>query len=150
MVLDNANLLQSLQDLSVDGAGGVGVLVWSKTSVDGTTVLSVQLTNTNLLLQVDLSGSGSSSLVEPTLGFLRWQLVAGRGLDELNVTWDLQLTLTLQELSVSVDELLGWNVSMMLVMRTGTQSVACGLCYKCLMRPQNVGLYGLVDLGNGR
>lgn len=91
------------------------MLVWSETSVDGTTVQLVQLTNTNLLSQVDVSSSRSSSLVEPSLGFLRWQLVTCGGLNELNVTWNLQLTLTLQELSVSVDEVLSWNVSEMLV-----------------------------------
>lgn len=85
--------------------------VWSETSVDGTTVQLVQLTDTNLLSQVNVSGSRSSSLVEPSLGFLWRQFVTGRGLDELNVTWNFQLTLTLQELGVSVDKVLSWNVS---------------------------------------
>lgn len=58
-----------------------------------------------------MSGNGCRSLVEPLLGFLWGQLVAGRGLDNVNVTWNLQLTLTLQELSVGVDEVLSWNVS---------------------------------------
>lgn len=113
--LNNTDLLQSLQDSSVDRTRSVSMLVWSETSVDGTTVQLVQLTDTNLLSQVDVSGSRSSSLVEPSLGFLRWQLVTCGGLNELNVTWNLQLTLTLQELSVSVDELLSWNVSVLLV-----------------------------------
>lgn len=109
--LNNTNLLQSLHNLSVDGSRSVGVLVWSETSVDGTTVQLVQLTDTNVLSQVDVSSSGSSSLVEPGLGFLGWQLVTSGGLNELNVTWNFQLTLTLQELSVGVDEVLSWNVS---------------------------------------
>lgn len=111
----NTNLLQGLDNSSVDGAGSVGVLVWSETSVDGATVQLVQLTDTNVLSQVNVSGSGSSSLVEPSLGFLWGQLVTGRGLDKFNVTWNLQLTLTLQELGVSVDEVLSWNVSERLV-----------------------------------
>lgn len=91
------------------------MLVGSETSVDGTTVQLVQLADTNVLSQVDVSGRRSSSLVEPGLGFLGRQLVAGRGLDELNVAGNLQLTLTLQELGVGVDELLSWNVSAKLV-----------------------------------
>lgn len=89
--------------------------VRSEASVDGTTVNLVQLTDTDTLSQVDVSGSGSCSLVEPGLGFLRRQFVTGGGLDKLNVTWNLQLTLTLQERSVSVDEVLSWNVSVLLV-----------------------------------
>lgn len=87
------------------------MLAWSETSVLSTTVQLVQLTDTDLLSQVNVSGSRGSSLVEPSLGLLWWQLVTGRGLDELNVTWNFQLTLTLQELSVSVDKVLSWNVS---------------------------------------
>lgn len=113
--LNNADLLQSLNNLSVDRAGSVSVLVWSETSVDSTTVQLVQLTDTNVLSQVDVSGSRSSSLVEPGLRFLGRQLVAGGGLDKLHVTGNLQLTLTLQELSVGVDKVLSWNVSELLV-----------------------------------
>lgn len=91
------------------------MLVWSETSVDGTTVQLVQLANTDVLSQVDVSGSGGSSLVEPGLGFLWWQLVTSGGLDDFHVTWNLQFTLTLQELSVGVDEVLSWNVSELLV-----------------------------------
>lgn len=109
--LKDTNLLQGLDNSSVDRAGGVGVLVWSETSVDGTAVQLVQLTDTDVLSHVHVSGSRSSSLVEPGLRFLWGQLVTGRGLDKLNVTWNLQLTLTLQELSVSVDKVLSWNVS---------------------------------------
>lgn len=113
--LNNANLLQSLDNLSVDRAGSVSVLVWSETSVDRATVQLVQLTDTNVLSQVDVSGSRSSSLVEPGLGLLGRQLIASGGLHKFNVTWNLQLTLTLQELSVGVDKVLSWNVSELLV-----------------------------------
>lgn len=109
--LQNTNLGQGLNDLSVDGSGSIGVSVGSETSVDGTTVQLVQLTNTNLLSQIDVTGDGSSSLVEPSLRLLGRQLIAGRGLDNVNVTRDLQLTLSLQELGVSVDEILSGNVS---------------------------------------
>lgn len=100
------------------------MLVWSETSVDSTTVQLVQLTDTNVLSQVNVSGSRSSSLVEPGLGFLGWQLVTGGGLDKFNVTWNLQLTLTLQELSVGVDKVLSWNVSDLLVKLMGEEAQA--------------------------
>lgn len=109
--LQNTNLGQGLNDLSVDGAGSVSVSVRSKTSVDGTTVQLVQLADTDLLSQVDVTGNGRGSLVEPSLRLLGGQLIASRGLDNVNVTRDLQLTLSLQELGVSVDEILSGNVS---------------------------------------
>lgn len=108
---DNTDLLQSLQDPSVDGTGSIDVLLWSGSSVLGATVQFVQFTDTDMLSQVDVSGNGSSTLVEPTLRVLWRHLIACRGLDNVNVTWDLQLTLSLQERSVSVDELLCRNVS---------------------------------------
>lgn len=89
--------------------------VGAETSVDGTTVQLVEGTNTNLLSQVDVSGDRSSSLVEPQFRFLRRQFVTGRGLDEVNVTGHFELTLSLQEKSVGVDEVLSRNVSDMLV-----------------------------------
>lgn len=116
--LKDTQLLQGLQDSSVDGTGGISVLGWSTTSVDGTTVELVQLTDTNLLSQVDVTSSGGSSLVEPSLRLLWWQFITSRGLDEINVTWNLQLTLSLQELSISVDEILCWNVPIAVVVST--------------------------------
>lgn len=89
--------------------------VGSETSVDGTTVQLVQSTDTDLLSQVDVSGDRSSSLVEPEFRFLGRQFVTGRGLDEVNVTGHFELTLSLQEQSVSVDEVLSRNVSNLLV-----------------------------------
>lgn len=83
----------------------------SLTSVDGTTVELVEFANTNLLSQVDVSGNGGSSHVEPSLSILGRELVAGRGLDDLNVAGDIELTLSLEERSVSLNELLSGNVS---------------------------------------
>lgn len=89
--------------------------VGSETSVDGTTVQLVQLADTNVLSQVDVTGNGSGSLVEPNLRLLGGQLVAGGGLDKVHVTGDLELTLSLQELGVGVDKLLSGNVTKLLV-----------------------------------
>lgn len=111
---DDTNLFQGLQNPSVDGTGSIDVLVWSDTSVLGTTVQFVQFTDTNLFSHVDVSGNGSGTLVEPTFGILWRQLVTGRSLDNVNVTWNFQLTLSLQERSVSVDEILGSNVSIII------------------------------------
>lgn len=83
----------------------------SDTSVLGVTVELVQLTDTDLLSQVDVSGDRGSTLVEPALGILWWHLVTTGGLDDVDVTWDLQLTLPLQERSVGVNEILGSDVS---------------------------------------
>lgn len=88
---------------------------WSGATVDSVTVMLVESANTNVLVEVEVSGNGGGSLVEPALSVLRWELVTGRGLDEFDVTWNLKLALTLKELSVSVDELLGRDVSITLV-----------------------------------
>lgn len=107
--------------------------VGSETSVDGTAVQLVQLTDTNLLSQVDVSGNRSSSLEEPGLGLLGRKLIAGRGLDNVDVAGNLQLTLSLQELGVGVDEILSGNVSVMLVWI---------MCYMMVLR---MGLHGHRD-----
>lgn len=108
---DDTDLFQGLQNLSVDGTGSIDVLVWSDTSVLSTTVQFVQFTDTNLFSHVDVSGNRSGTLVEPTFGILWRHFITSGSLDNVNVTWDFQLTLPLQERSVSVDEILGSNVS---------------------------------------
>lgn len=88
---------------------------WSGATVDSVTVMLVESANTNVLVEVDVSGNRGGSLIEPALSVLRWELVTGRGLDEFDVAWNLKLALTLKELSVSVDELLGRDVSITLL-----------------------------------
>jgi hypothetical protein len=114
-LFQDTNLLESLDNSSVDRAGGVLVVGWSGATVDSVTVMLVESANTNVLVEVDVSGNGGGSLVEPALSVLRWELVTGGGLDEFDVAWNLKLALTLKELSVSVDELLGRDVSITLV-----------------------------------
>lgn len=109
--LDDTDLFQSLQDSSVNGTRSVTVVRWSSTSALSVTVQLVQLTDTDLLSQVDVSGNRSGTLVEPTLSILWWHFVTSGSLDDIHVTWNFQLTLSLQERSVSVDEILGSNVS---------------------------------------
>lgn len=111
--LNDTDLLKSLNDLSVDGPRSIDVLRRSDTSVLGVTVKLVQLTNTDLLSQVDVSGDRGSTLVEPALSILWWHLVTTGGLDDVDVTWNLQLTLSLQEGSVGVNEILGSDVSVL-------------------------------------
>lgn len=113
--LDNSDLFKRLQDSSVDGAGSVTVVRWLETTVLGSTVNFVQFTDTNGFSEVDVSGGRSSTLVKPSFSVLRWKLVTTGGFDNFGVTWNFQFTLSLQKLSVGVNELLGWNVSILLV-----------------------------------
>lgn len=110
-LLNDTNLLQSLQNLSVDRAGSISVVRRSGSSVDGVAVSLVQSADTNILSKVNVSSDGGRSLVEPSLSILGREFVTRGGLDQLNVTRDLELTLSLQEGSVSVNELLSRNVS---------------------------------------
>ena len=83
----------------------------SETTVDGTTVELVELANTNILAEVDVTGDRGSSLVEPTGSILRRKLVASAGLYEFDIAGDLESTLTLKEQSVSINKLLSRNIS---------------------------------------
>ena len=119
--LNDTDLLKSLNDLSVDGPRSIDVLRRSDTSVLGVTVKLVQLTNTDLLSQVDVSGDRGSTLVEPALSILWRHLVTTGGLDDVDVTWNLQLTLSLQEGSVGVNEILGSDVSILKEIKKGKE-----------------------------
>ena len=83
----------------------------SETTVDGTTVELVELANTNILAEVDVTGNRGSSLVEPLGSILRRKLVASAGLYEFDIAGDLESTLTLKEQSVSINKLLSRNIS---------------------------------------
>lgn len=126
--LDNVDLLEGLQDLAVDGAGGVNVLGGAGTTVLGGSVDLAETADTNGLAQVDGTGDSGGADVEP-VDVLRRHLLGGASLDRVNPTWmdlcqpksfpgstgtrsqsdihtgDGQLALTLQESSVCVDEL---------------------------------------------
>lgn len=92
----------------------------SETTVDSTTVELVELTNTNVLTEVDVTGNRGSSLVEPLGRVLGRELVTGTGLHELDVTGDLESTLTSKEGSVSINELLSRDISVKAKLVTGS------------------------------
>jgi hypothetical protein len=57
--LQDVNLLQGLEDLASNGAGGVDVVGGAGTAVDGTTVELLKSTNTDAAAEVDVAGNGS-------------------------------------------------------------------------------------------
>lgn len=86
VLLEDANLLQGLHDLAVDGAGGVDVLGGARATVLGGTVDLAETADTNGLAEVDVAGDGGSAHVEP-VGVLGGHLLGGTGLDGVNPTW---------------------------------------------------------------
>lgn len=82
-LLNDTELLEGLDDLAVNGAGGIDVVVWSRASVLGAAVDLAEAANTDGLAEIDVSGNRGGADVEP-VGRLRGQLVAVRGLDGVN------------------------------------------------------------------
>jgi hypothetical protein len=108
------------------------VVGWAGTTVAGGTMNLAETANTDGLSHVDVAGDGSGADVEPVNG-LRWELLGWTGLDGINPTceacehskhekvricfsdgedaahghtWDWELSLSLQEGRVGLDELL--------------------------------------------
>ena len=95
-LLNNTELLKSLNDLAVDGAGGIDVVVWSRASVLGAAVDLAETADTDGLAEVDVAGDGSGADVEP-VGRLRGQLVAVRGLDGVDPAWNRKSVLVVSQ-----------------------------------------------------
>lgn len=85
VLLKNTDLLQSLEDLSVNRSGSIYVVGWAGTTVAGGTVNLAQTADTDSLAEVHMSGDGSGTNVEPVDG-LRWELLGGASLDGINPT----------------------------------------------------------------
>lgn len=68
VLLEDTNLLESLEDLAVDGAGGVGVVRGPRTAVLDTTVDFPETADTDGLAHVDVAGDGGGADVEPDGG----------------------------------------------------------------------------------
>lgn len=105
VLLNDANLLEGLEDLAVDGAGGIDVVAGAVATVLGSAVNLAETANTNGLAEVDVAGDGGGTDVEP-VNVLGRQLLGGTSLDGVNPTRDGQLALALQESSIGSDELL--------------------------------------------
>jgi hypothetical protein len=110
-LLQNTDLLKTLENLSDHRARSVLVVRWAGATVDSITVDLGETANTDILAQVDVAGDRGGSLVEPALRVLRRELVASGGLNELDVTGNVKFALSLQERGVGVNELLGRDVS---------------------------------------
>lgn len=105
VLLKDANLLEGLHYLAVDGARGVDVARGAGAAVLGSAVDLAETADTDGLAQVDVAGDGGGADVEP-VGVLGGQLLGRTSLDGINPTRVWQPALTLQELSIGVDELL--------------------------------------------
>jgi len=102
----DADLLERLHNLTVDRAGGIDVVGWARATVAGGAVDLAKPADTDGLAEVDVAGDGGGAHVEPVDG-LGWELLGWAGLHGINPTWDWELSLSLQESRVCVDELLG-------------------------------------------
>lgn len=64
-MLDNTDLLEGLEDLAVDGAGGVDVVGGSGAAVLGAAVDFAKAADTDGFAEVDVAGYGGGADVEP-------------------------------------------------------------------------------------
>lgn len=110
VLLNNTNLLQSLEDLSVDRPRGINVVRWPRSPILLSTVDLSEGADTNRLAEVDVTGYGGGSDVKPVHG-LRWELLIVTSLDSVNPTRNGKLSLPLQEGSVGLNELLRINIA---------------------------------------
>lgn len=85
VLLEDTDLLKSLADLAVDGAGGVNVVGGANTAVLGGAVDLAEAADTDGLADVDVAGDGGGADVEP-VNVLGRELLGGAGLDDINPT----------------------------------------------------------------
>lgn len=85
VMLNDANLLEGLEDLAVDGAGGVNVVGGGVAAVLGGTVDLAEAANTDSLAEVDVAGDGGGADVEP-VNVLGRELLGGTSLDGVDPT----------------------------------------------------------------
>lgn len=107
---EDTETLKSLEGVSNDLASTSSVVI---SGVTESLLLAVDVSkgaNTEVSSQVDLSGDGSNSGVKPVRVF-GGEVLTLAGLNILNPVGDLDLVVLLQELSVSLDEISGGDVS---------------------------------------
>lgn len=86
VVLQDADLLEGLHDLAVDGAGGVDVLGGARAAVLGGAVDLAEAADADGLAGVDEAGDGGGADVVP-VRVLGRHLLGGTGLDGVDPTW---------------------------------------------------------------
>jgi hypothetical protein len=107
---NNANLLESLEDLAVNGAGGVDMMGGAGPPVLLATVSLAETADTDRFAEVDMASDSSCADVEP-INRLRGKLLHVSGLYSINPARNLELALTFQESSIGVNELLSINIA---------------------------------------
>lgn len=90
VLLENTDTLETLNNLTLNGSGSVGVVRRAESAVRGTTVELSEVADTNSLAEVDMTGKGGSADVEP-VGVVRGLLLEVTGLDKVNPDGDLDL-----------------------------------------------------------
>jgi hypothetical protein len=105
VVLNDANLLEGLEDLAVNRAGGVDVVRGTVATVLGGTVDAAETADTDGLAEVDVTSHGGGADVEP-VNVLGRELLGDTSLDGIDPTRNGQLALTLQEVGIGLDEFL--------------------------------------------
>jgi len=104
-LLEDLTSFESLEGLSDEVSVGDVEVVWSDTSVSGSTVHLSESTNTGVSAHVQVSGEGCASDIEP-VGIIGSQLFVGGGLDDVCPLGDLDLARVLEEHREGLDELL--------------------------------------------
>lgn len=85
VLLKDADLLEGLHDLAVNGAGGVDVVGGGVAAVLGGTVDLAETADTDGLAEVNVAGNGGGADVEP-VNVLGGELLGGTSLDGVNPT----------------------------------------------------------------
>lgn len=110
VLLEDTNLLESLEDLAVDTTGGVNVVGGTRATVFRGAVDLSETTDTDGLAEVDVTGDSGGADVEP-VSVLGRELVGSGGLDSVNPSRNGKLSLTLQESGVGRNELLRVHIA---------------------------------------
>ena len=121
-LLHETKLGELLKNVAIDLASTQSEVVWSTTESLWTSEDLSQGTNTNVWSDVDATSNGCSASIHP-ISIIRSELLECSSLDDVNpleivisrttsftYLWDLELSLGLQMLSVSSDEVLSGNV----------------------------------------
>ncbi len=91
VLLENTDALKTLDDLTLNRSGSVGVVRGAESAVGGTTVELSEVANTNSLAEVNVTGKGGGTDVEP-VRVVRGLLLEVTGLDDVDPDGDLDLT----------------------------------------------------------
>ena len=108
-LLDQAHILQLLEAISDDSAGGSSVVISVHSVSLGLSVVVSQGGDAHLLSHVDLSGDGGSSHVKP-VWVIRGELFEASSFHVFGPFWHLEFSALLQESAEYLDEFFGGNV----------------------------------------